>query len=530
MSIPCDRSPGPQDPGVLCTEGTLSIGARATIVALIAGLVGATSLFLPISPFDAGLASSSGTFLLHGALPYRDFWWLYGPLASPISAAFTAVFGPSLLLIRLLGLGTCMAQATAGYFLLRGRCPEWAAATIAIAGAGAATAILGLDLSVWGLALAFALIGLAVRLDGRRPVLAGIVIGLAFATRFDVGAYALIASVLTLERRRWVLGGFGIVASVLALAIVATGSLSMALNQAVWYPLVGQRPYRAVPLPDLSGGAAMLLFIVLVVIPRGALAAGTLLLLTRRGTDRLLTTLLVFALCCQFQTVTRGDFPHQAQVALPAYLMVGAAWPGSFTLRRGTPGRLARLGGSIRFGVASVLTALVLSVAISGVSRWDLGPLPVESQQLIAAIRTLHANTTTNQPIFVGATGHRHAVLNDMIAYYLADRPSAVRDSMFNPGVTNTDQIQEAMVADLAASRTRLILADRRWTDFFEPSNDSRIPGATILDDYLRAHYVSVCDYGTIAILSTPEAATGIQCASVRADTLLDILPGIPFP
>jgi hypothetical protein len=49
---------------------------------------------------------------------------------------------------------------------------------------------------------------------------------------------------------------------------------------------------------------------------------------------------------------------------------------------------------------------------------------------------------------------------------------------MFNPGVTNTDEVQRDMVRSLVATNTGLIFVDERWAPDLEPDNRSAIAGS----------------------------------------------------
>jgi len=503
---------------------------QTLIVGLGGGLLGATALFfpigVPISLFDGGLASSGGTFMLHGALPYRDFWWLYGPLAPPVAGAFGAVFGPSILLVRLLGLAMHAVQAGAGFALLRPRLPAWAAAALSIGGTNLAAAIGGLEFTAWALALALALTGLAIR-QADRTTLAGIFIGLAFLARFDVGGYALIAALAT-GPRRGLLAGFVAVSAPVGLLMLATTPLASLVEQVLWFPLVGQRLFRSVPLPEVSGGVgSLLVFAVLVVIPKIALVIAAAQLVRTRFQDRLLVTLTVFATLCQLQTLSRADYFHQAQAALPALLTFGVSWADSF--RVGPSGRSVKLRAlrRARFALASTVTGLTVVLGASGLGRSEPGLMPLEDRQLIAAIRTVAKNTGAKDPIFVGLGGHRHTLLNDMVVYYLADRRPGVRVAMFNPGVTNTEAVQAEMAQDLERSQTNVAITDDRWTGLAEASNESRHPGSSVLDDYLASAFSPVCQYGPITVLVRPVEGPSITCEPTREETLVQILAGL---
>jgi hypothetical protein len=50
----------------------------AAVAAGGAAALVAKSMLLPVNMYDAGISASAGTFILHGLVPYRDFWMLYG--------------------------------------------------------------------------------------------------------------------------------------------------------------------------------------------------------------------------------------------------------------------------------------------------------------------------------------------------------------------------------------------------------------------------------------------------------------------
>ena len=73
------------------------------MTALVAVTLAAPMLRAPLSTFDGGIAASAGTFILHGRVPYRDFWLLYTPLGGYLAAGLTAVFGTDVTVLRLGG-------------------------------------------------------------------------------------------------------------------------------------------------------------------------------------------------------------------------------------------------------------------------------------------------------------------------------------------------------------------------------------------------------------------------------------------
>jgi hypothetical protein len=501
---------------------------HAIFVGLIGMIFVSPILLAPISLYDGGLVGSAGTFLLHGALPYRDFWWLYGPLAPVLAALPIATFGPSVLLIRLFGLVIVGVQTGVGYLLLRPVMAHIPATLISVGAAASATFFLGLDATAWSLAVALALAALLVRLRyPERPVLAGLLVGAVFLARLDVGGYALIAGMLAGDRRRFAIGFAAVAVPFTVLAALLAGVPTL-YDQLVLYPIVGPRQFRSLPWPPIPTPAAALLVLAAVFVPKLAIAGAAIRLAVGPERPRAVIVVTAFAALCQLQVLGRGDLYHHAQASVPAYVALGLAG-ASLLVRVRTPLPRARVFARLfGFALLSSATALTLMTGALGPIHVQSGPLPRTDVALIAGIRTIKNNTTADEPIFVGLTRHRHTLINDMIAYYLAGRRSGVHVAMFNPGVSNTFAVQSTMAADLATSGTALLLLDDAWADAFERDNSSAIPGATVLDEAIAARYVVVCDFDTIKILATPDRASTITCAGMAPDErLIDVIAGV---
>ena len=167
--------------------GVLIVGAlTATVISI--------NLRASANVFDGGISSSAATFTLHGLLPYRDYWLLYGPLSGLLMAIPTAIFGPSVELTRAVGFAVLCAQAAIAYRPARGsgqhRGPAAALAVSAVVMVPAAD---GLELSAWQLAMTLALAAIYLSVATKHSGLAiGLLIGATSLCRLDVGAYALI--------------------------------------------------------------------------------------------------------------------------------------------------------------------------------------------------------------------------------------------------------------------------------------------------------------------------------------------------
>ena len=266
----------------------------------------------------------------------------------------------------------------------------------------------------------------------------------------------------------------------------------------------------------------------IILIPKAAIAAAVVRLVLLVDRPPAFTVLTVFATLSQLQTIGRADIYHQGQAATAGFLLLGL-----WVMNRGTqtgadtraPAHLQR--DSLAFATIAVVCGFAFMTGALGISRVERGPLQERDANLIAGVRTLVANTTRADPVYVGLTNHRFTFINSMLAYYLADRRSGVRVAMFNPGITNTDGVQHEMIDELVQSRTRFLLLDDHFASVFEESNASRMPGSTVLDTFIQSHFVEACEFGDTRILVGRDVASGVVCVQPTQETLLDILAGL---
>jgi hypothetical protein len=498
-------------------------------VAIIGGVAILPNMLGPLYIYDGGLAASAGTFMLHGELPYRDFWWLYGPASGVLVAIPTAILGPSLLLPRLLGLIVLMSQAGIGYALLRTKVAHVPAAIVAIAAVTPEAFLMHIDVSAWSVSLALALGAIFVRTGtSKRPIWAGVLLGAAFLARLDVGGYGLLA-VLLLPGRRQVIAGFAAVAVPFLAFEALTTPLSDLYEQLVWFPIIGTREFRTVPVADLSDRIVLLLLLPVIVIPKAAIAAAVGRILATRNPPPQFLVLTAFATLCQLQTFARADDVHQSQAATAGFLLLGLwVMDGPSGTRRDRAARsVHRVGQSIALAVVGTLCAFAFVSGSLSIKRVQSGPLQAGDAGFIAGVRTLIANTSNDDPVYVGLTNHRYTFLNPMLAYYLADRRSGVRVAMFNPGITNTDLVQQEMVDNLVSSGTQLLLLNETFASTFEASNSSRIPGSTVLDEFIASRYVERCNFGDTRILGSRDRTSAVDCIQPTDEGLVDVLTSL---
>ena len=479
---------------------------------VVSGLLAAPGLHAGLSQatlYDGGITASAGTFISHGLLPYRDFWLLYGPLAGYLAAACSAIFGNDLVVLRAAGLLLVVATATIAYGLVGVRLPVVPRVALAVIAALIPVFHVGLDLAPWSLAMALALgaILAASRGGDRGLLVSGVIVGLVTLARLDVGAYSMIAILVATRSLRPLLGAVALVAPV-ALVVLLAVPVDSLIEQLVWFPIVGQRLYRAIPGPSLTAliepGRTLewLLYwspLVLIAVAIGCWA--------RRGsipqTD---LVLLILAILCRLQTFSRADPAHDAQAFVPALLLAAYVFSED----------VSRLW---RFAIAAGAAVFIALAALPLV--WLVLPADPYDAALTAAVGYVRDNSSPDEAIFVGEVRNSHALLNPLIAYYLADRRPGVRDTMYNPGITTTERTQRRMVEDLRQNAVRLLLLDVRFADCYEPSNLSRDAGATVLDAALHQDYRVVADFGAVIIMGRRHESFAIAPATAWADPFI---------
>lgn len=473
--------------------GSTNVVGLGSLVLVAVAAVGLASAHLsaPWNQYDDGISASAGTFLAHGLFPYRDFWLLYGPLSGYLVALASIAFGPSLMLLHVLGIAIAAAQAAAGFALLKRASPPLVAATCALAATVLPMLYFNVVPQAWTLSMALATCGIAIGTSPSRSRNSsfgtGFLIGLAFLSRQDLGAYALI-SILVVVRDRRILWGFASLVVPWAALLLAEVPWPGLYEQLVWFPLVGQRLFRAASIVSLDPTDLAVLIAVwpVVVVPRLVLLGALGTVLWRRASAAMVSV-LIFAALCQLQTTGRGDAPHFAEASTPTILLLGLL-VSSFRIR------------AVRLGGVAIAGWLIAIPSVVGIAAYG-GAHDSRETAVEAATRFVVAHTRTDDHIFVGLTTNRYTYSNPLLVYFIADRPPGTRYTMFNPGVTNTAETQLQMTKELEDSRTRYLVLDR---DFASVNNIGGPPGeegASVLDTYIASRFAVEADFGNVIVL-----------------------------
>jgi hypothetical protein len=465
------------------------------VLAAAAGM-SASTILRGVGPHDEGLMLAWAERIASGQWPYRDFWCNYAPGQPLVLAGLVKLFGPSLLAWRVLRTVVDAVTALLAYRLVRRDAPEPLALAAALAVAGAMTFPTGPGPTPPALLLAFAAL-LSAR---RSPAAAGVLAGLAFLFRFEVGIAAALGVALEtgLGAALWALltGAAGL-APFLAVAPRAlvgqtVGFARVEHLQRLPFPL---RPHGAdpnkllelwFPLLLLIGTGVWLVWALARRPDRRAVALAPLLaigvayLLSR--TDEFHLVPLSAALAVAVAIAAGGERALPARVALVVVLAVvvanGLDRKGGQWLH---PPALAAVPGPVGDGVETD---------------------PADARALARLLPAIRRLVPPGGPLFVAPPRFDRVRVGDPLLNVIAQRPNPTRYDVMQPGIVTTAAAQRSMERALERTRTRVVV---RWlapaATRLEPNGSARSSGVHLLDRYIAAHYAPRARFGDYLLL-----------------------------
>jgi len=506
--------------------------SRAAPVALwlAAALISGFTMRRYLEPFDEGLLLQAATRLTDGQWPYADFGWAYGPGQPLVIAAAFKVFGPSVVIWRVLRVivdasiallvWTLVAREAGARWALAG----WLAAAVTIAQPTTANPL--------PIALALALGAVTVAAGGdvatRRAAAAGALAGLALFWRPEFGVVAALAVVVVLGARRAPLrgappgddvagarAGVAVASAALAAAVlyapfaVAAGLPRMwdslvsagVRDGAAWrlpFPLDFEGALRGWPPDALAEDLKDVLGFYLPAIAVAGLVLAALAVLARRRLAPAVAGLGVLALGTLGYLVSRADELHAQPlvVVLCALIPIAAAGIDRRVLLA-VPLALILLAGAANRLSALLLPPDLEPVHLAGVP--GIRVPPEEARTLPAVVAAVQRQVPEGEPVYVAPRRSDLVTLTHPLLHFLVDRPNVLRrDALLQA----RPEEQERIVAALERERPRAVI---RWLDPIssrpEPNERGRPNGSRGLDEYLATAYQSQARYGAYEIL-----------------------------
>jgi hypothetical protein len=467
---------------------------RLVVLALLSTAFAAIDYRAGIGPHDEGLMLQWGHRIASGEWPYRDFWCNYLPGAPLLQAAL----GDSLVVWRVVRAVLAGVCAVLAYLLVRRETVNDRWALGAWAGVTAAMA--------WPLtpgpnapALALALGSLlAAR---RRRGWAGILAGLAFLFRPEIGVAAALGAWILDGRRSWtpvLSAAFVALMGLLPFLVVSPGDLlsqtfGFAFEQHLQHLPFPLAPHTTDPnkVLERTFPALLVAFTVLwaaAVLPRGR--GGALVPLMAVG--------LVYLLA-------RTDEFHLVPLAavLAIALAAAAAREGRMVLKVALAAGLALI---VVHGLDRQLGKVTDATALAGVDLPTVDGVRMEPDdahalaELAAAVRH---RSRPGDPLLSAPPRYDRVRVGDTLLYTLLNRTNPTRYDVVQPGVVTKAKVQREMRAVLQRTQTKLVV---RWVApearEVEDNGSGRSSGVTLLDDYIATHYARVGRYGDYVLLA----------------------------
>jgi hypothetical protein len=503
----------------------------------------------PGPPMEEGFMLVFPELVLRGRVPNRDFLHLYGPGGLWVLAAAFKAFGALLQVERAVGFLQLLGVATGVFAVVRpwGR---WVAAAGATTAAVIVVPPIGLTALAWVGALAFGLWSLAAALpqpvlgaqiDRRtvdlrsqkrwRLVVAGLLAGAALLYRPDLVVAVGLSGLVVLvgldrgrDRVRYLLALVVGVSPYLVHLVMA--GPSNVVRGLVVEPVFDLRGGRRLPLPpswgafdgflqragllaeppwplpSLPSPAQLSVWLLLILAASGVLVAAGVVAL-RRGGDRRMLALALFAVGLLPQALQRADSTHLAWVSCVPFGLLPAA-----------------LVVLLRSRLVAALAPLVLLLVLVPHFTWrtyvdysakSLGARPLDSHEMRRGDRVFYygrADAVTavddllaavegvaepGDSLFVGTGDLRKTPYSEAFLYYLVpELPPATRYIEMDPGVANAD---DSGLAEELEHADVVILSSIR-DDWVEP-NDSRRFGSSKPVAVLDRDFCLVGSFGT---------------------------------
>jgi hypothetical protein len=479
---------------------------RTPVLLVLAALLSAVTLLREIGPHDEGLRLQAAQRIADGQLPYRDFWWNYGPGQPLLLALPIQLFGPSLLWWRLLRVVVDAVVALLAYKLIRRVTTN---EPIALLGWLAAAAAMAWPATPSPNPTALLLVLWALLMARDHRLWAGALCGLAIVFRPEIGIAGAIAVALAG-------GGWAALAPAAGVAVAGLLPFFLAAPGDMWDDTIGflgvqdlQRlPLRVNPSGiGLDPNKLLELWMPLILVvatglwavwaawrrPRWALPALPLLavslayLLGRPDEFHLIPLAAVLAIALAAAAAT------EPTKALQIGLIIGLALIALHGLER-------RWGQLVHPpALADVPASVADGVQTTAADARDL-------RGLLAAVDRL---SCPGDPILVAPPRFDQVTVGNPLLYVLADRTNPTRYDVMQPGIVTTEQVQREMIADRERARPALVVrGEDPRAKAQEPNGSADSSGVTLLDDWIAAHYPRAQHFGRYVLLTaTPTPA-----------------------
>jgi hypothetical protein len=480
-----------------------------------AAALSAIALLRGVNVHDEGLMLQAAARIADGQLPWRDFWWNYGPGQPLALAGLQEVLGQSLLTWRVLRVLLCGVVSVLAYLLARRDASEplALAAWLATAGAMAFPALPSPTPAVLALTLG------GVLLAPRSPLAGGALAGAAAFFRIELGLAAIVCAAIAAGpavasgsplRPALRAAGTGLATAALLLAPFVAAAPSDAWDDTIGFAL-GPQSLQRLPLPGappadlnrafehlfpyvLLGGVAV--WVVFAFLRRPPLSSAALAPMALAGTLYLLGRVDEFhliPLAVALTVMLAGTAQRELDVGSKPAAVVPLAVVGLIALH-GIERKAVQLANPPP--LATLQAPVADGVTVS----------PAEARAFGDLVPYVTESVPPGEPVFVANPRHDLVNVGNPLVYVLVERPNPTPYDVMQPGIVTEEHEQREMVAALRRSRPRMVV---RWrsplADERDDNGAGRSSGVRTLDRYLASAYAPDRRIGVYEVLRRRE-------------------------
>lgn len=485
-----------------------------------------------VNIIDEGLALYGSLRVAHGEVPYRDYWTMYAPASDYLNAFAFHIFGISVGLVRKIWVVLAAIVAVDVFILgrlLGGRIAGWLAYALAVAQTIAAATHSGYSAVP---AMAAALTGLILFGFNKPIFLVGLLAGLTAVFRPDFGLYvsAAIAAGLSIRtiagRQKLVPDLFRFFAGACLIAVPVYGAVAFAagpgpmIDQLLVYPLTVLPRYAYLPLtfPVIGHWWQWETWAIIRELHKLSLLFSLAILLVT-------LIALVLTLVRHRQPFENHTLPLTTALSLLALglfsyalfrLDVKHVWPmmiSMIPLIAKPPFAIAQVIPRVMSVVPLVSILTVNGYLALQVLRWKVEEpaialasprasgisIPTSHSFYNDLIEAIRSQTKPGEPIFSGAIRHDRIAANDVLLYFLTDRPAPIPYHELNRGLITTERVQKEVIRAIESRHVRVVVLLNLEPE--EPNESSVSSGVTLLDEYIRTHFEPIETFGSYKLL-----------------------------
>jgi len=466
--------------------------------------------------YDDGVAAEGARLVLHGHIPYRDFWTIYSPGSYYLNALAFTMLGERIISIKLFGLFGGILQAALFYGILSRAVQN---KVLVVLSAIVYLVLIPIGVQTYWLTAAMAAIYSLIRFieQPKSPwcYVCGLFIGLTVLFRQDSGVYLAIAVLPMI-----IVGAFGEGKRKLYPAIKALGACALVVGPAIGYlaingalpqmiestirfaifvfpksrPLPYPVPWNEVQVIGNYSAPISIAFLYQLygfyLLPVGLVVFSGLFIrrLLQKGCDRnemMIASLFLIALILFLMARVRpSGMRIVASAALSSVAYAGMCMDKS---------KAARFGAIIML-VLSVLAFVPFGVFTTWAERIYAPSLIAGRGGVYAAMGHAECLSVVSAKVKEITKPSERILCGAPVINFLSERDPVTRYYEPHPCVTDTPAVQHAIIRDIEKHHMRYFVRSREWDRdcYFtiEPQHNPKI-----LTDYIEKHYKVRYDY-----------------------------------